>query len=279
MSLSYQQYGDLRGTPVFYFHGSPGSRLEFLRCQESARQHGLHVVAVDRPGMGLSPFDAEYTLLQHSTAVLALADALGWRTFHAAGLSGGAVTMYALAANAKARMLSGIDLTGWAPVAKQPELARQMAVLDRSYLRLARLGPRAFHYSFAVLEWAARSEGRLIRTVRSSLSRSDREWLASPTNARFFHQLVSESFRQGRVGAAHDAYLRYRPWGFDLSSIETPISLYVGTDDRFVPLSFAQWKARTLPNARLETIEGWGHLAFIEQAGTLIADATGLARR
>ncbi|MEM9489271.1 MAG: alpha/beta hydrolase [Myxococcota bacterium] len=270
-TLAYAEYGDPAGAPVFYFHGSPGSRLEFSRCDRTARDRKLRVVAVDRPGMGHSEYSA-YTLIEHAGDLLDLADALGWQTFVAAGVSGGAVTMYSLAAVAGSRMRLGVDLTGWAPVAEHPELARLMAPLDRIYLRLAGMGPGLFEISFSVLAWASKSQRRLVRVVRSSLSQADQEWLSQPGNARFLHTSVQEAFRRGRRGPALDAFLRYRPWGFKLRDIAVPIHLFAGTDDRFVPYPFAQWKHRQLPNSRLEAIDGSGHLAFIDRASELIAE-------
>ena len=37
--LTYQQIGDPQGQPVFFFHGSPGSRLESISAQAAAIPH------------------------------------------------------------------------------------------------------------------------------------------------------------------------------------------------------------------------------------------------
>lgn len=53
-TLGYMRYGTPGGRPVFYFHGVPGSRCEGLLLDEPARALNVQVVAVDRPGYGLS---------------------------------------------------------------------------------------------------------------------------------------------------------------------------------------------------------------------------------
>jgi pimeloyl-ACP methyl ester carboxylesterase len=44
------------GTPVFYFHGFPASRLEGELMHGAAARQRVRLVAVDRPGFGYSDF-------------------------------------------------------------------------------------------------------------------------------------------------------------------------------------------------------------------------------
>jgi len=48
-SLGYAEYGDRSGTPVFFFHGTPSSRLLHPDDSVSASV-GARVITVDRPG-------------------------------------------------------------------------------------------------------------------------------------------------------------------------------------------------------------------------------------
>ena len=55
--LGYAEYGAPEGKPVFYFHGWPGSRLEWLAFDAGAAvaaELNARIIAVDRPGTGLS---------------------------------------------------------------------------------------------------------------------------------------------------------------------------------------------------------------------------------
>ena len=54
--LGYAESGDLSGKPIFHFHGHPGSRIEIRVFGQKLKQHGVHVIAIDRPGLGLSDF-------------------------------------------------------------------------------------------------------------------------------------------------------------------------------------------------------------------------------
>ena len=57
-SLGYTEHGVQEGKPIFYFHGFPGSRLDWLfsDANNSATRLNARIIAVDRPGMGLSDF-------------------------------------------------------------------------------------------------------------------------------------------------------------------------------------------------------------------------------
>ena len=63
--LGYAFYGPEGGRPVLYLHGTPSSRLEPLiiniwghSLTDLLQQYNIRLIAVDRPGMGLSTFDA-----------------------------------------------------------------------------------------------------------------------------------------------------------------------------------------------------------------------------
>jgi hypothetical protein len=64
-TLAYLDSGDPEGHPVFYFHGSPGSRLEGLMYDELNQQLGIRMIVLDRPGYGLSDFQEDRTYSRH----------------------------------------------------------------------------------------------------------------------------------------------------------------------------------------------------------------------
>lgn len=94
-SLGYYLCGDPKGEPVFFFHGSPSSRLEASDWHKVGLKMGICVIGIDSPGMGLSSFVPGYSMLCWPRDVHKLALHLGYETFHVFGGSGGGP--YALA--------------------------------------------------------------------------------------------------------------------------------------------------------------------------------------
>lgn len=78
-TLSYAEYGEPAGKPVFVFHGTPGSRFLAKAFDQAASARGVRIVAPERPGYGLSsPHRGK--LIDYPDDVLQLADALGWNS-------------------------------------------------------------------------------------------------------------------------------------------------------------------------------------------------------
>lgn len=63
--LGYDERGPSTGKPLFYFHGSPSSRLESTLYVSENSLHSLNIrlIVMDRPGLGLSDFQPNRRLL------------------------------------------------------------------------------------------------------------------------------------------------------------------------------------------------------------------------
>ena len=62
--ISYREYGDPRGVPVIFYHGACNSRLyepKYKTDDVETKQAGVRLIAIDRAGYGLSPFQHDRT--------------------------------------------------------------------------------------------------------------------------------------------------------------------------------------------------------------------------
>ncbi|MBI4571246.1 MAG: alpha/beta hydrolase, partial [Chloroflexi bacterium] len=75
--LGYAEYGSRTGRPLFFFHGFPNSRVLGRLFQQAAARRGVRIIALDRPGFGLSDFMRGRTLAGWPDDVVEAADALG----------------------------------------------------------------------------------------------------------------------------------------------------------------------------------------------------------
>lgn len=210
--IAYCEYGDPDGSPVFYFHGTPGSRYEPMFGDRAAREYGYRILALDRPGIGRSDYIKGRTLLDWPQDVHEVAKHLEIERFGVIGVSGGGP--YALACGyALSDYLEFIVLMGsWGPVAQQPKLWQEMAPLDRFFGKLSRRIPQAFYIPFSLLGYAAKwlSPYSFMKLLESSMSQADKELMSDEEMARFFVEDVKEAFRQGARGSADDAIALYR---------------------------------------------------------------------
>ncbi len=114
--LGFAEFGDLNGKPFFHFHGHPGSRYEILLYGDKPTKLGLHVIAVDRPGIGLSDFKPKRKLLDWPDDIVELADHLCIDKFVVEGISGGGPYAAACAYKIPQRLECCAIVAGMGPI-------------------------------------------------------------------------------------------------------------------------------------------------------------------
>ena len=101
--LGYRIFGSLADFPVLYFHGTPGCRLEAGLLASGCLAQNACLIAVDRPGMGLSSSSRAHSQRTWTNDISHLIQLLSTQTsFHKFGIlamSGG--TSFALACAAE----------------------------------------------------------------------------------------------------------------------------------------------------------------------------------
>ena len=261
--LAYATYGSCDGSPVFHFHGHPGSRLEGRLADEAARRHKIRLIAIDRPGMGHSSYQPRRALLDWPAMVLELANFLNLEQFAVQGVSGGGPYALACAYQIPERLSACGVLAGLGPVydlgvgdmmiANQVQflVARWMPVLLRP-LFWGLLGRKGRHADNPVVR----------RQLALRLSKNSPH-LSDLTRAEAYVAETLEAFRQGSRGAAYDAKLFAHPWGFRLEDIHFQVHLWHGERDCHVPLRMGKSVAESLPNCKAIWIPGMDHLDVI----------------
>lgn len=261
--LAFMEWGDPAGFPVFYFHGTPSSRLEAAFADQAAKRHGFRLIATDRPGFGRSSFQTNRRFLDWPRDVCALADDLGVGRFGLAGHSGAGPHLFACGASIDPARLTFIGaLAPWAPVAT-PEIVSSLNALDRTFTGLARRLPWIMRAAFAPLGWCARNWPSLFFAVlKASVSPADKLVLEDRDFVRVFRAIEAEAFRQGSRGGAHEAFIAYRAWGFEIDRVRVPTHVWLGDQDIFVSSAMGRYMARTIPGVDFHWVEGAGHLCI-----------------
>src|SRR5919109_4568041 len=114
--VGYAEWGDPGGQPLFYFHGWPGSRLEGRLGDQPAKAKGIRLIALDRPGMGLSDHQPRRRLVDWPDDVIQVAAALGLDRFAVLGISGGGPYAAACAWKLSDRLTGAGIVSGLAPL-------------------------------------------------------------------------------------------------------------------------------------------------------------------
>jgi pimeloyl-ACP methyl ester carboxylesterase len=183
--LAYEEYGAADGQPVFFFHGWPGSRLDFAPNDAAAAAAGVRVIAVDRPGIGGSDHQPGRRVLDWPKDVAALADALAVERFAVLGFSFGGPYARACAYALPDRVIRCGLVSCLAPI-DDPDAKRGMPPATRYGLAAARLSPWLARPMVAFTARQARG-GTMVDQLAKSMTPADAEVLKTagrPQRAR-----------------------------------------------------------------------------------------------
>jgi pimeloyl-ACP methyl ester carboxylesterase len=261
--LGHRVYGDPDGQPVFYFHGFPGSRIEARLADRIAARRHIRLIALDRPGFGLSEFKPHRTILQWPDDVIQLADSLRIERFAAVGVSGGGPYAAACALKIPQRLSAVSIVCGLGPLGTP---SGTDGMVWRNYLTFVvgrRLPWLASIFFSRMARRVRRNPEGMLGGIIGALPDPDKAVFANPEVRAALKDNVVEAFRAGSRGAACELLLLTRPWGFALKDISVPVKLWHGEADVSVPPSMGRYQARTIPNCRAVFHPGEGHFSLV----------------
>jgi pimeloyl-ACP methyl ester carboxylesterase len=259
--LGYHEYGESTGVPVVYLHGTPGSRLDPALLEAEYRQLGVRLVAIERPGYGLSSTRRSWGLLDWAADLAAAANDLEIESFAVLGFSSGGKYAAASACALPERVVRVAIVSGFGPpttprfregvgknIRMRMTLARRARPLALGYLRIAR--------------WMAEHRPQsFLERFEKELSEPDKELFADPQIRGALLNTFREALRGGGAGVVQDA--ANRAWDFGFEQIQTPVQLWHGDCDENVPLHHSTYAAERIPHATLNVVEGAGHLLLL----------------
>lgn len=271
--LGYAEYGDAAGEPWFYFHGTPGSRFEARFASDAATRRHVRLIAVDRPGYGLSDFQRGRRIRDWPGDVAQLAAHLGIERFGVIGLSGGGPHALACALALPGQVTAAGLVSSAGPV--EAYLERSRTALGRLVRRASLPFVRAMLWLLVLWMWSM-----LPRVSERWVSRwPDRRVLARPEARRMFRDELVEGLRPGPRGAAHEFGLHTRPWRLDLAGLAVPVFQWHGEDDVVVRADVARYLAARIPGVRATFIAGAGHLLIVDEIDGILGVLVGVRGR
>ena len=257
--IGFAEYGDPEGLPVLAIHGTPGSRFMFALTDRAARERRLRIVAPERSGYGLSDFRRQASLEEAASDLEHCANALGLRRFALIGVSGGGPYAVAAAAAMPRRiaLLALINPVG--PIAEGDRRIRLSRAHRLIFTRLGRSDAACAAFFWSLRQLVHFAPGVAYRALRQRVPPPDRAVLARDEVRANLRAALREGLRPGIDGARQDLRLYCANWRLPLRDIDVPAVLWQGSDDAIVPPGAAYDLAETLPNCRLDVVQGGGH--------------------
>jgi len=241
--LGVSLWSDPDGAPVFWLHGTPGSR-KLRHDVDDYRSHRLWVCTYDRTGYGLSTRRPGRTVAQAADDVRAIADALGWDTFSVAGVSGGGAPALAAAAQLPARVdrCAAVVIPG--PVTA-PDLDFPAGMDEES----RESWDKAIRHDTAALEAEWDEAVAWFADGMPGIDVPDRV-------RKMLGETLDAAGPHGVGGLVDDLMSLARDWGFRVEDVKAPTRIMLARDDTSVPAGHGDWFVRHLPHGELIWVDG-----------------------
>lgn len=260
--LGFCEYGDKQGIPVFLFHGTPGSRIWFLEDDEVARSLGIHLIATDRPGYGLSDKKQNRQLIDWATDIEELADFLHIDKFSVFGVSGGgayaSAVSYCLPNRTQLCVLVStatpfVDGKPPKSMSKENRLAFFLSKYLPWLLKIANNSQKK------LIDQSPEKYKATLKKGGSHLPEWDNQMLLNEEilNTTVFQS--KEAYRQGVDEVLYESKLLTKDWGFNLKDIQIPIKIWHGEKDTLSPVNEVKTMADKFLYIETFYIENGGH--------------------
>ena len=264
-TLGFAEYGQPKGRPVFFFHGTPGSHLdwELVGDEATACRLGIRLIAVDRPGMGESDFLPGRRFLDWPDDVTSLADALGLECFSVLGYSSGGAYALACALKIPERLQRVTVVSGDGPY-YMPGLTEGLGAFELRGLHLSHSAPWLYQLVLRSFGWSARFFSSIFMAgFRASLLQADLLVSQLPDFSRRLRATMLEALHQGPRGPQWDTAVMMGAWDFHPQDITFPVSLWYGKADKSTSPAMGIYFSHTIPYNMAYFFSGEGHISLI----------------
>lgn len=261
-TLAFAETGQPDGVPLFYFHGIPGSRLDFHHPfnRTALDDSGVRMIGVDRPGYGGSDFQPGRGYADWPDDVATVADALAVDRFGIVAYSAGAPYAVACALGLPGRVTSIGIVSGVGP-AEMPKFRDGMGKTDALMIQISRWAAPVGRLALSqVKRQVERSPEKFSSQFDKELSSADVAVHREPGMRDAVRSAFLESTRKGPRGIVEDYRIWSRPSNLDYSKVRCPVRVWHGDADAVVPVNHARYAAGLIPGCELEIVPGVGHL-------------------
>jgi 3-oxoadipate enol-lactonase len=243
IQLDYERSG--AGPPLLMIMGMSGTALSWGKPLLEDLRGDFDVIAYDHRGVGASSrLEGPISIRAMAEDAAGLLDALELDSAHVFGISMGGMIAQELALARPERIRT---LTLGCTYCGGPNAVRGDEVAYRRIVEARRSGDR---------EAAVRASWEL--NVSPAFAANEQEYEAFVARSMRRAVALPVIAEQARAIAAHDTSTR-------LGAIELPTLVVHGSVDQLLPLPNGLQVAELIPGARLDVLDGAGHMFFVER--------------
>jgi pimeloyl-ACP methyl ester carboxylesterase len=256
------------GAPLLVFHtGTPGSPYLYSGMIRECAERGLRIACPARPGYAGSDRLKGRTYADNPVDTAAVADELDAETFYVLGHSGGGGPALADAALLAGRALTVAASATLAPRALMGPAWRDRLEVNEDEIKATEAGEAVLRKLLEehAEDWRGIASGEQITT------HPDFGRFYAPVDRACFEgeyldfviKSYPRSVSHGVDGWIDDDFEFLGEWGFDLSRVAAPVTIWQGGEDRIIPVAHGDWLAEHVPGAQYCFCPDDGHVSLL----------------
>lgn len=265
--LGLTRYGNPAHRAVVFHHGYASSGLSIPECAALLAELELQILAPDRPGVGQSSVDEQFTLTSFAEDVAVALDAL--RVPGKVGISGwsaGGLYALAMAATYPSVVATQHLLSTILPFGE--EAAYQHFTPGWKAVRfaqehLATLGKLAL--AEISTQWQQHPDATIDRYLKLIFGPPEQEVSFRPANRALLRDAAVQGFAHEGQGVYYDGQAICQPLPFSLADCRAPATLWHGLADTIWPVASLSYLTERLPHATLHLLPDEGHMLYLNQ--------------
>lgn len=268
-TLGYSEFGNAQGKPLLYFHGGVSSRLDIAFADKFCQFNNIRIIAPDRPGIGISDRQPDRTLLDWADDTEQLLNHLEIERLPLLGWSLAGAYVCACLYKHPQRFSLAATVGGASPILPPVKVKEMGLALDQWLLTC----PKSLEWALALfIEASARLPGSVVRGLMlNELRGPDKEIVAEMSEADAIAFII-EATRQGGMGIIDDYRAMSHDWGFQLSDVSHPLTLWFGEEDNICPVSMPKYVQQHMPYTTLHMVPGLGHFLLHRKLKEIFSD-------
>jgi pimeloyl-ACP methyl ester carboxylesterase len=262
------------GTAVVFHHGTPFAAVPYRSAAQSVSARGVRLVYWSRPGYARSTVQPGRRVADAAADTGEVLDSLGHDRFVTLGWSGGGPHALACAALMPGRCRSAAIIAGVAPFdAEGLDFLDGMGPENIEEFGLAAAGGAPFS-EFLTRESAqlAKLSGPDMAEALGGLVSDVDKAALTGSLADFMARALAEAGSASTAGWHDDDLAFLDDWGFDVTDVGCPVSIWQGGEDRMVPYAHGEWLASHVPGAWPHFLPDEGHVSLFVGAFEHILD-------
>ena len=248
---------------IVLHHGSPMEMLYFQGLLASLAARGVRAIAYTRPGYGESTRHPGRSVIDNNADLAAVLSHLNISQFVSLGWSaGGPPTL----ASTLLDGCLGVSVVATPAPFDQPDLDCFAGMTDSFAAECRACSTNiaaSFDFKQAHISDVLALTPDLLLTAFSNRPAYAKYEAGYKTMACDLSTSLMRGVSPDAMGFAEDDYSWLKPWGFNVYSINTPVQMWIGDTDEFIPVSHAQWFAKHVRNIDLHILEGQDHISIM----------------